>query len=499
MSDSNIQGIWRQRADHLDIRSQAFIDGRFTDALDGRRFDCISPIDGRVVAEVAECAEADVDRAVSSARAAFEDGRWSEQAPAQRKAILLAFAQLVEGHAEELALLETLDMGKPISDSLSVDVPATVRCLRWYAEAADKIYGEVAPTGPQVLATITREPLGVVAVVVPWNFPMIMTAWKIAPALAAGNSVVVKPAEQSPLSALRLAELAVEAGLPAGVLNVVPGFGPVAGRALGLHGDVNGAFFTGSTEVGKLFLQYSAQSNMKRIGLECGGKSAQIILESCSDLDAAASSAASAIFFNQGEMCTAGSRLVVQRGVHDAVMERLLRHAAAYQPGDPLDPATTMGALVDEQHTKRVLSYVDIGRTDGARLAMGGGRDRAESGGCYVQPSIFDGVTNDMRIAREEIFGPVLSVITVDSVDEAVAVANDSDYGLAAALWSDDVNVVHKVARRLKAGMVYVNCYDADDMTVPFGGFKQSGIGRDKSLHALEKYTELKTTWLRLR
>jgi gamma-glutamyl-gamma-aminobutyraldehyde dehydrogenase/4-guanidinobutyraldehyde dehydrogenase/NAD-dependent aldehyde dehydrogenase len=411
----------------------------------------------------------------------------------------LAFAQSVENHAEELALLETLDMGKPISDALSVDVPAAVRTLRWYAEAVDKVYGEVAPTAEKVLATITREPLGVVAVVVPWNFPMIMTAWKIAPALAAGNSVVLKPAEQSPLSALRLAELAVESGLPAGVLNVVPGYGPVAGRALGLHNDVNGAFFTGSTEVGKLFLQYSGQSNMKRIGLECGGKSAQIILDSCSDLDKAAAAAAAAIFFNQGEMCTAGSRLVVQRNIHDAVMERLLAHTASFQPGDPLDPATSMGALVDEQHTRRVLDFIEIGRAEGAQLLTGGERVRNESGGCFVQPSVFDGVTNDMRIAREEIFGPVLSVIAVDSVEEAVSVANDSDFGLAAAVWSDDVNVIHSVARRLKAGMVYANCYDADDITVPFGGFKQSGIGRDKSLHALEKYTELKSTWLRLR
>ncbi|PKU24221.1 aldehyde dehydrogenase [Telmatospirillum siberiense] len=499
MTVSQEQDIWRQRAEALCIRSQAFIGGRFTDALDGRRFDCVSPIDGRVVARVAECSDADVDRAVSAARQAFDDRRWCGLAPARRKAVLLAFAQSVEDHAEELALLETIDMGKPISDSLSVDVPAAARCLRWYAEAVDKVYGEVAPTADNVLATITREPLGVVAVVVPWNFPMIMTAWKIAPALAAGNSVVVKPAEQSPLTALRLAELAAEAGLPDGVLNVVPGFGPVAGRALGLHGDVNGAFFTGSTEVGKLFLQYSGQSNMKRIGLECGGKSAQIILESCSDLDTAAQAAAGAIFFNQGEMCTAGSRLVVQRSIHDKVMERLVAHASTYRPGDPLAPKTTMGALVDEQHTRRVLEYVDIGRGEGARLVTGGARVRVDSGGCYVEPSIFDGVSNAMRIAREEIFGPVLSVITVADADEAVAVANDSDYGLAAAVWSDDVNVLHQVTRRLKAGVVYANCYDADDITVPFGGFKQSGIGRDKSLHALEKYTELKSTWLRLR
>lgn len=498
MAYTSSQDLWRQRADSLDIRSQAFIDGRFVDAQDGRRFDCVSPIDGKVVAQVAECGEADIDRAVRAARAAFEDRRWAGLPPGKRKAILLDFAALVERHAEELALLESLDMGKPISDSLSVDAPAAARCLRWYGEAVDKVYGEVAPTADSVLATITREPLGVVAVVVPWNFPMIMTAWKIAPALAAGNSVVLKPAEQSPLSALRLGELAAEAGIPEGVLNVVPGFGPVAGRALGLHHDVDGVFFTGSTEVGKLFLQYSGQSNMKRLGLECGGKSAHIILDSCADLDRAAATAAGAIFFNQGEMCTAGSRLVLQRGIHDAVIERLLAQARDYQPGDPLNPATRMGAMVDAQHTRRVLDYIAVGRAEGASLLTGGKAARPESGGSYVEPTIFDGVTNAMRIAREEIFGPVLSVITVDSVEEAVAVANDSDYGLAAAVWSDDVTTLHRVTRRLKAGVVYANCYDADDITVPFGGFKQSGIGRDKSLHALEKYTELKTTWLRL-
>ncbi len=490
---------WRQRAESLNIRSQAFIDGRFTDALDGRRFDCVSPIDGRVIAQVAEGGAADIDRAVAAARRAFEDRRWAGLAPARRKAVLLAFADQVARHAEELALLESLDMGKPISDALSVDSPATARCLRWYGEAVDKLYGEIAPTADDTIATITREPLGVVGVVVPWNFPMIMAAWKIAPALAAGNSVVLKPAEQSPLTALRLAELAAEAGIPAGVFNVVPGFGPVAGQALGLHPDVDGAFFTGSTEVGKLFLHYSSQSNMKRIGLECGGKSAHIVMDRCQDLEAAASAAAGAIFFNQGEMCTAGSRLVLHKAVKDQVLERLVALAAGYSPGHPLHPATTMGALVDHRHAERVLGYVDKGRAEGARVVCGGERAEPVPGGAYVQPTIFDQVTPKMTIAREEIFGPVLAVLTVDSEEEAIAVANDSDYGLAAAVWSDDVSQLHRMTRRLRAGVVYANCYDADDLTVPFGGFKQSGIGRDKSLHAFDKYTELKSTWLRLR
>lgn len=490
---------WRRRAASLTIRSQAFIDGAFVDALDGKRFNCVSPIDGKVIAEVAECSAADVDRAVAAARRAFEDRRWAGFAPSKRKAILLAFATLVQEHAEELALLESLDMGKPISDAIAVDSPATARCIRWYGEAVDKLYDEIAPTDDNNIATITREPLGVVGVVVPWNFPMIMAAWKIAPALAAGNSVVLKPAEQSPLTALRLAELAHQAGIPAGVFNVVPGFGPVAGKAIGLHSDVDGAFFTGSTEVGKLFLQYSGQSNMKRIGLECGGKSAHIVLDSCAHLEDAAQAAAGAIFFNQGEMCTAGSRLVVHKAVKDKLLERIVAISQSYKPGHPLDPATAMGALVEESHAKRVLSYVEAGKADGARLVTGGKRACEDLSACYVEPTIFDNVTPNMRIAREEIFGPVLSVITVESAEEAVKVANDSEYGLAAAVWSDDVNALHKTTRALRAGVVYANCYDADDITVPFGGFKQSGIGRDKSLHAFDKYTELKSTWLRLR
>ena len=490
---------WHQHAAGLSFRNQAFIDGRSVNALSGATFDCISPVDGRLLTRIAACDEADVNVAVASARRAFEDGRWSDLAPARRKRVLLAVAERIEAAAEELALLETLDMGKPIGDSVAVDVPATVRCLRWYAEAIDKVYGEVAPTDPGALATITREPLGVVAAVVPWNFPLIMAMWKLAPALAVGNSVILKPAEQSTLTALRLAELFIEGGLPEGVLNVVPGLGHQAGRALARHMDVDAIAFTGSTEVGKEIMKEAALSNLKRVGLELGGKSPHIVLADCPDLDLAAATAASAIFFNQGEMCTAGSRLIVERSIADAVIEKVVGHAKARRVGDPLDPQTDLGALVDDRQMERVLGYVANGQEQGASLLTGGARLRQETGGYYVAPTVFAGVTPEMRIAREEIFGPVLACLVVDDAEHAVAVANDTVYGLAAAVWTASIDRALTVSRRLRAGMVYVNCYDADDITVPFGGYKQSGFGRDKSLHALEKYSELKTTWIQVR
>ena len=489
---------WHERARALSIDGHAFIDGRYVAATSGATFDCLSPIDGRRLAQVASTDAADVELAVAAARRAFESGVWAHQPPRERKRVLLRFAELVLEHREELALLETLDMGKPISDSLAVDIPATARCIAWYAEAVDKIYDEIAPTGPGALGLITREPVGVVGAIVPWNFPLIMAAWKIGPALAAGNSFILKPSEKSPLSAIRIAELASCAGIPDGVFNVLPGYGHTAGQALALHMDVDCIGFTGSTRTGKLMLQYSGQSNMKRVWLECGGKSPNIVLADCPDLERAAATAASAIFFNQGEMCSAGSRLIVEEGIREELLEKVVEAGRRLQPGDPLDPATQLGAIVDETQFRTVLGYIDSGRNDGATLLTGGRPAREESGGWYVEPTVFADVTPGMKIAQEEIFGPVLAAITVKDAEEAVQVGNSVIHGLAAAVWTRDVTRAHRMARALRSGMVYVNCYDADDITVPFGGFKQSGTGRDKSLHAFDKYTELKTTWIDL-
>ena len=498
MNESSDVRSWHQRAGSLRLRTQDFIEGQYLDAASGETFDCINPANGRSLAAVASCGAADVEAAVASARRAFDDGRWSRTPPAHRKKVLRRFAELLREHCEELALVETLDMGKPIADSLAVDIPGAARCIEWYAEAVDKVYDEVAPTGHTTLATITREPVGVVGAIVPWNFPLLMASWKLGPALATGNSVVLKPSEKSPLTALRVAELAVEAGLPPGVLNVVPGFGHTAGEALALHMDVDCIAFTGSTRIGKRMLEYSGRSNMKRVWLECGGKSPNIVFADVADLDRAAAAAASGIFFNQGEMCSAASRLVVHEDVREPMLEKIVALGREMAPGDPLDPATRLGALVDRGQLETVTGYIEAGRRDGATLRLGGGRVREETGGFFVEPTVFDGVNMDMRIAREEIFGPVLSVIGFRDEQEALRIANDVMYGLVSAVWTRDISTAHRMARSIRAGTVYVNCYDADDITVPFGGFKQSGNGRDKSLHALDKYTELKTTWIDL-
>ena len=398
---------------NLDIRTRAWIDGEPADAVSGETFPRINPATGVEIAQVAAGDSADVDAAVRGARAAFESGVWAHAAPRTRKKVLMRFAELIEQHADELALLETLDMGKPIRDSRNVDVPLAAQCISYYGEAVDKVYDEVAPTDRDSVVMVVREPLGVVGAVVPWNFPLLMASWKIGPALATGNSVVLKPAEQSPLTALRLGELAAEAGLPDGVLQIVPGFGETAGQALGRHPGVDMITFTGSTEVGKLFLRYSGESNMKRVALECGGKSPHVVLPDA-DLDAAAMGIAWGVFYNQGEVCNAGSRLLVHDDIKDALLERVVKVSERIQPGDPLDPKTRMGAIVDQTQLDRVLGYIESGRSEGAELHLGGNRVLEETGGLFVEPTIFDAVSNEMVIAREEIFGPVLSTIGFD-------------------------------------------------------------------------------------
>ncbi|NLH82892.1 MAG: aldehyde dehydrogenase [Phyllobacteriaceae bacterium] len=487
---------WAAAAGALDLRNRAFVDGGFVDAISGETFDCVNPATGAVLTRVAACDAADVDVAVAAARRAFEAGVWSRAHPSKRKAVLLKLAALIRENLPELALLETLDTGKPIRDTLATDIPGAAAYVQWFAEAIDKLYDEVAPTAPGNLALVRREPLGVVGAVVPWNFPLDMAVWKCAPALAVGNSVVLKPAEQSPLTALRFAELAHLAGVPAGVLNVLPGFGPTAGKALGLHMDVDCLAFTGSTEVGKLFQIYSGQSNLKQVWLECGGKSPNLVFADCDDLDRAAEMAALGIFYNQGEVCSATSRLLVERSIADAFVAKLAARAGEVRLGDPLDPETTMGALIDERHADRVAGYIDAGKGT-ARLVRGGNRVTRGASGAFVEPTIFTDVARDAAILREEIFGPVLCVVPFDTEEEAIALANDSIYGLAASVWTANLSRAHRVAERLKVGTVSVNTVDAVSPATPFGGFKQSGFGRDLSLHAFDKFTGLKTTWIK--
>ena len=498
MAKPQSRSEWQARADALQIRSQAFIDGRYVDAASGKTFECISPIDGRVICTVAECEAEDVERAVRAARRAFDAGIWSASKPAQRKRVLIRFAQLIQQHGEELALLESLDMGKPVSDALAVDVAASVRCMNWTGEAIDKVYDQVAPTGHDELGLITHEPLGVIAAIVPWNFPLLMATWKLAPALAMGNSVLLKPSEKSPLTAIRLAELAIEAGIPPGVLNVLPGFGLGAGEPLALHMDVDGLVFTGSTAVGKHLMQCAGRSNLKRAYMECGGKSPNIVFADAPNLQAAAKAAASGIFYNQGEVCTAASRLLVERSIKDEFLALVVAAGRKMQPRHPFEPGAPMGAIVDRIQMERVLGYIAQGSAEGATLALGGKQVLAETGGYYIEPTVFENVGHDMTISREEIFGPVLSAIAFDDESDALRIANDSPYGLAAGLWTRDLSRAHRVARKLRAGSVWVNYWDGGDMTAPFGGYKQSGNGRDKSLYAFSKYTETKATWINL-
>lgn len=484
---------WSARAGEITFCSEAFIDGQWVAAQSGATFDVVNPATDTVLASVAACNTEDVDAAVVAARRAFDDGRWSKLSAGERGAILIRFATLIEQHAEELATLVTLEMGKAIRDSYEVEVPGAAAVFRFYGEVADKIPGELPPTADGSVAMVRRVPLGVVGAVVPWNFPLDIAAWKVAPALAAGNTVVLKPAEESPLSALRMAEIALEAGIPPGVFNVVPGLGADAGRALGLHPDVQCLTFTGSTEVGKKFLAYSAESNMKQVWLECGGKSPNLVFADCADLDAAAEMACFGIFGNQGEVCSANSRLLVQREILDEFVDKVVEKAAAYRPGDPLDPASTTGAMVTRKQLDLVLGFVDQARVDG-RIALGG--NRIGDVGCFMEPTVVVDLPADSTVMTDEIFGPVLSVIAFDSEDEAVALANDTPYGLAASAWTSNLDRALRMSDTLHAGTVSINTVDALSPGTPFGGFGASGFGSDLSVHAIEKFTGLKTTWI---
>ncbi|MFX0199770.1 MAG: aldehyde dehydrogenase [Candidatus Hodarchaeota archaeon] len=492
-------GTIRSAVSRLDFRTQAFIDGKFADAACGKTFVAENPALGKPLANIAACDKEDVDRAVKAARSAFEKGSWSKMPPEDRKNVLFKFADLLETHTDELALLECLEAGKPIQDCRTFDIPETVKCIRWHAEAIDKLYDHVSPTSSDTLSLILREPIGVVGAVIPWNFPALMAAWKIGPALAAGNSVLLKPSELSSLSALRMGELAAEAGVPQGVFNVLPGLGETAGQAIGLHMDIDMLAFTGSTEVGHLCLSYAAKSNLKRIILECGGKSPQVVMADATDIDRIAENVLTGAFWNMGENCSCGSRLIVHESLKDPLLDRLIELCKEWPIGDPLNPETKVGPMIEKAHMEKVLGYIDAGNSEGAHLALGGRRVLEETGGYFIEPTIFDKVNNDMKIAREEIFGPVLSVITFTSEDQAISIANDSNYGLAASVYTQDVNAAHRISRALKAGTVSINCFSEGDMTTPFGGYKESGFfGRDKSIWAHEQYTQLKTIWMQL-
>ncbi|WP_419758429.1 aldehyde dehydrogenase [Acidisoma sp.] len=489
--------VWHEKAAALRFETRSFIGGDMVEVTGGH-FETINPATGAVLAAVGQGSPADVDRAVADAVSAFRGGSWSRMAPRDRMAVLYRFADLIERETELFALLDTLDMGKPISDMLNIDVPASATTIRFCAECIDKITGTTTATPANVLHYTTREPLGVVGAIVPWNYPMLMAVWKIAPALAAGNAVVLKPAEQSPLSAVHLARLFVEAGGPPGIFNVVNGPGETVGRALAMHMDVAKVSFTGSTEVGKLMLQYAGLSNMKRVALECGGKTPQVFMSDLPDLATATKTAAFGIYGNMGEVCNAGSRLLVDKKIHDEFLYGFMRESESFVPGDPLLEETNMGPLVTFEQQKRVLGYIDIGKAEGASLAFGGNVPQGLERGAYVAPALFTGVGPKMRIAQEEIFGPVAAIIPVDGVENAIEVANDTIYGLAAGIWTTDLTTAHRMAREIEAGTVWVNCFDEGDMTQPFGGYKQSGNARDKCFDSVVAYTQQKSTWVKL-
>lgn len=479
----------------LRFADKAFINGRFTAALSGNTLETTNPATGEHLADLAACNAEDVDAAVKAARAAFEAGSWSQRHPGERKAVLLKLAALMEQEVTQLAVLESLDSGKPVSECLAVDVPETIHVIKWHAEAIDKLYDHTAPVGNGAMAMVVREPIGVVGCVLPWNFPLLMLAWKIGPALAAGCSLIVKPAEQTSLTALRVAELAHEAGIPAGVLNIVTGTGKEVGEPIGLHADIDMVSFTGSTATGRRFLHYAAESNLKKVVLECGGKNPAIVFDDADDLASVAANVLNGAFWNMGENCSATSRLLVHEQVKDALLKHMAEQIGEWRMGNPLDPENRLGTMITADHFCKVSGYLTAARKEGLKVVQGGFTDR----GIYVQPTIIDGVTPKSALFREEIFGPVLCVTTFKTEAEAIALANDTDYGLAASVYTGKLNRAIRVSRAVRAGTVTVNCFGEGDATTPFGGYKQSGFGgRDKSVFALDQYTELKTIWIDL-
>ncbi len=484
---------------NLNYPSQLFINGKYQKSIAEKSFDNISPIDGQIINKVFHAQQEDIDLAVSKAREVFNKGYWSNLPPGERKKILLKFAALLERDRLELSLLDTIDMGKTINDTYNADLPTSIDNIEWYAEIIDKLFDDISPTSKEYMGLITKEPIGVVAAIVPWNYPLWMAIWKIAPALITGNSVILKPAEQSPMSAIKIGALLSEAGVPDGVFSVLPGDGPITGKSLCLHNDIDCVAFTGSGEVGKLVLQYSGQSNMKRVQLECGGKSPNIIFADCPDLNVAAEASAYAIFGNQGEVCSAGSRLIVQKEIENDFVDKLVKISKNMQPADPLDPNSFAGAIVNTEQLEKINKYVNIGKEEGADIEVGGKITMKETGGYYFEPTIFKNVNNSMKIAQEEIFGPVLTTLTFEIFEEAISIANDTEYGLAAGVWTRDINKAIKASREIRAGTVYINNYEEGvDSTIPLGGYKQSGIGRDNGYQALENYLQVKSTWIKI-
>lgn len=477
---------------------QHFIDGEACAASNGLTMDVISPLNGQVLTTMPDGTKEDADRAISVAKAAFEDRRWAGLAPAQRKAVLLKWAALIEEHALELAVLGVRNNGTEIGMAYKAEPMSAAGTIRYYAEAIDKVYGEIAPTADDALGLVHKEPAGVVGAIVPWNFPLMIGAWKLGPALAAGCSVVLKPAETASLTLVRLAQLAHEAGMPKGVLNVVTGRGQVVGEAISMSMDVDVLVFTGSGPVGRRLLEASAKSNLKRVYLELGGKSPNIVFADAPNLDECVAVSANGIFRNSGQVCIAGSRLLVERSIHDEFVEKLQAYVKTMKVGDPLDPSMASGAVNSERQLEQNLGFISEAKASGSEIVTGGKRTLEETGGFFMEPTIVTGVKPGDRLAQQEVFGPVLAVIPFDSEEEAVAIANGTEYGLAAAVWTDNLSKAHRMIRNIKAGLVHVNTYGGSDVTVPLGGVKQSGNGHDKSLHAFDKYLDLKTAWIKL-